>query len=288
MGPGELSAPFVPVVEDAPAVAHQDARELAEQEFQGVEVAFRIDREQHDLRQRRDPQPTLGPRFFPARFVEVLHLGLGQVVPRFPVRRFQGGGGLPFQIRNRTQGDGDAEEALDGFFDIPFAHAVAAGQVDDGGGEVRADAVGTGAWVTRPQMQMRECPSCWVISARIFGNSAMVDRRRRVVGAGGGGQGFVAGVATSGNISDEILNAFDGQLLLQVRRVAGSGAAFFAGGCLGRGGGLRFERSFRGRGLELVFEIAEFGFEFQQTRFEHGYHEPTSRAIEHGFEFEWR
>jgi len=115
----------------------------------------------------------------------------------------------------------------------------------------------------------------------------LVDRRRRVVGAGGGGQGFVAGVATFGSISDEILNAFDGQLLLQVRRVAGSGAAFFAGGCLGRGGGLRFERSFRGRGLELVFEIAEFGFEFQQTRFEHGYHEPTSRAIEHGFEFEW-
>jgi len=192
MGPAELSAPFVPVVEDAPAVAHQDARELAEQEFQGVEVAFRIDREEHDLRQRRDPQPTLFPRFFPARFVEVLHFGLGQVVPRFPVRRFQGGGGLPFQIRNRTQGDGDAEEALDGFFDIPFAHAVAAGQVDDGGGEVRADAVGTGAWVTRPQMQMRECPSCWVISARIFGNSATW----WIVGAGSLGPA-VAGKALS-------------------------------------------------------------------------------------------
>jgi len=43
--------------------------------------------------------------------------------------------------------------------------------------------------------------------------------------------------------------------------MAGLGAAFLAGGHLGRGGRLRFEGSLRRQGLESVLEIADEGFE---------------------------
>ena len=64
--------------------------------------------------------------------------------------------------------------------------------------------------------------------------------------------------------------------------MAGLGAAFFAGGHLGRGGRLRFEGSLRGRRLQAVFEVAELGFEGENPRFEgHPRGEPNSarRAV---------
>ena len=53
-----------------------------------------------------------------------------------------------------------------------------------------------------------------------------------------------------------------------MRRMAGLGAAFLAGGHFGRGRRLRFEGSLRGRRLEAAFEIADEGFEDKDAGFE--------------------
>ena len=57
------------------------------------------------------------------------------------------------------------------------------------------------------------------------------------------------------------------------------GPALFAGRHLGRSGRLRFGGALRRRRLEAVFEVAELGLEFEQTRFEPRNLNPATRAL---------
>jgi hypothetical protein len=82
-------------------------------------------------------------------------------------------------------------------------------------------------------------------------------------------------------MDDDVLDPLAREPLLEVWLVAGLCATFLACGFLGGCGRLRGDGAFgRGR-LELLLEIAEFAFEFEDAGFELVNHVPAKRALGH-------
>ena len=165
-----------------------------------------MDDEGHHRGRGRRPQPAAVPSQLPARLIDVLDRGLAHGLDRLGVGRSQRGAGLLGQVAHRAQRQRHVEDVFGQLLQAALAEVVAAGQVGQGGGQARADAVGlevgrdggvvegaaagAGAEVPAILGDFRRQPGQ-------FGH--LVPGRLRVVGCRPGRQGLVAALAVAGD-----------------------------------------------------------------------------------------
>jgi hypothetical protein len=278
VGPAELPPVQRPLVVDAPAIAAQDAdHRLAEQMTKGFEIAQRMDGEDDDPSGGGRPEPTLLAVLFPAGLVDMLDGGGGDRGFGLLMDRGQGGTGFLFQVGDRPQSDRRIEELVGDFLNAPFADAVTAGEVREGGGQCRADAVGThlgGNGGVRDLTAARAGSGMSLIfgddghDRRKFGD--LMPRRRRIERPGLLRQRRSTTAALRGNERDNVRDAFEGQERLEMRRMSGLSARLATGGFLVGSGRLRILRSRRLGRSEPIQQIADDPFQRDDPRFEFG------------------
>jgi hypothetical protein len=177
----------------------------------------------------------------PAGLVDVLDRGLADAACGLRVGLVQGGSHLLFLGADRAQGDGHAQDVGQDLLDRAFAVVAAGREVADQSGEPRPEAVAADLLRDRGvgDLAAGAEPAVGLVLGQRRGQRRqlgdLVPARRRVAGAGLGGQRMLAALARARQVVHHLVDPLRRQAVAVVTFVPFLAAALAAGGGPGAG-----------------------------------------------------